>query len=515
MSSMSSAAPQQSGQRRRRRRRSSLREFERRFLSEKYRGGAGTLEIAMIWRDRVTSVEQYDKAEPISIGRGGKNTEASKKLKDEDVTYLVENDSIGDSFELFSAQASGQKVNWTLNLSAMMEGFILVDQPVKGQVKFDLKEAVAAGVAQSKGDGYSITIEGGTRAKVMVGEVVFLVHYVSSTPLVLVKSRSDADRMILISMLAAFTLILGLGLVVYFYPERTTELNLSQSLEDGRLKSVYQRVKEEEKKKKAKKKEKEKKKKAKEKVKEKTKKVVVKKDNKPKVTNPSPDSKNTGEGPPSNNPTDIENYNTVVTAGALSSADQLSALSNLGVSANTEGALGGLKGFSAASGGSRAYAISQSGSGVGGGGTGGGGMGGGSGVGGATGGKGSGKSVGGGGDGLRERSTKTPKLKPGRFQSSGNFDKKIIKRVVSRNKKAITNCYEKQLRKKPNLKGRITISWRIGAAGTVGMVKVKSNEMGDSAVAKCLMSRIKGWKFPAPSGGGAVDVAYPFNFDAQ
>ena len=194
-----------------------------------------------------------------------------------------------------------------------------------------------------------------------------------------------------------------------------------------------------------------------------------------------------------------------------SSADQLSALQNLGLSANADGELGGLKGFNAASDGSRAYAISESGSGVGGGG-----MGGGMGIGGATGGKGSGApNPARGYGGLRERSTRTPKLKPGRFQSSGSFNKKIIKRVVRRNKKALTNCYERQLRKKPNLKGRITISWRIGAAGTVGMVKVKNNGMGDSAVASCLVSRIKGWKFPAPSGGGAVDIAYPFNFDSD
>ena len=206
-----------------------------------------------------------------------------------------------------------------------------------------------------------------------------------------------------------------------------------------------------------------------------------------------------------------------MTSGALKSAATLSALQSMGVNNEAEGALGGLKGFSASSGGASDYAIAMSGAGVGGGGQGGGGMGGGSGVGGSTSGKGSGKGGYGAsaGGGIKERGQKTPVLKPGRFQSSGSFDKKIIKRVVTRNKRKITNCYERQLRKNPGIKGRITIKWRISSTGNVDMASVAGNEMGNSAVANCLVTTVKGWRFPAPTGGTAVEVKYPFNFDAK
>jgi TonB family protein len=121
-----------------------------------------------------------------------------------------------------------------------------------------------------------------------------------------------------------------------------------------------------------------------------------------------------------------------------------------------------------------------------------------------------------GGDGGEvEQGMPKPALKPAEATTSGGYDKVIIRRVINQKKSETTNCYLKELVKEPALKGRITIKWRITAKGEVESVEVASNEMGNDAVAQCLVTRIKGWKFPAPKGGGTVDVSYPFTFDSK
>ena len=112
----------------RRRRQPPLREFERRFLSEKYRGGGGVLEIAMIWKGEVTSIRQFDKGEPITIGSGG--AETLKKTKQ--TTYMLEHEAFGERFELFTPVGDAKSPKWTLNVNGKMDGFVLVDPPVNG-----------------------------------------------------------------------------------------------------------------------------------------------------------------------------------------------------------------------------------------------------------------------------------------------------------------------------------------------------------------------------------------------
>ena len=54
------------------------------------------------------------------------------------------------------------------------------------------------------------------------------------------------------------------------------------------------------------------------------------------------------------------------------------------------------------------------------------------------------------------------------------------------------------------------MTWIIAATGSVAKVKVKESTMRNPAVERCIAAKIKTWKFPAPSGGGIVEVNYPF-----
>jgi hypothetical protein len=92
----------------------------------------------------------------------------------------------------------------------------------------------------------------------------------------------------------------------------------------------------------------------------------------------------------------------------------------------------------------------------------------------------------------------------------GGLDRDQIAAVVQRNMGQIIYCYESGLQTKPTLKGRLTARWVINGHGTVNMSKVAHSSVGDGRVESCIVSKIRGWKFPKPVGGVNVDVTYPF-----
>ena len=91
----------------------------------------------------------------------------------------------------------------------------------------------------------------------------------------------------------------------------------------------------------------------------------------------------------------------------------------------------------------------------------------------------------------------------------------VIKRVINENKAQVRYCYERALQKDPALAGRIVIRWIISATGSVAAARVKESSLADESVGKCITTRVKRWKFPAPSGGGIVEVSYPFVFRSE
>jgi hypothetical protein len=72
-------------------------------------------------------------------------------------------------------------------------------------------------------------------------------------------------------------------------------------------------------------------------------------------------------------------------------------------------------------------------------------------------------------------------------------------------------CYDNALAQDPTLRGKVTVSARIGANGQVCNAGIASNEMGSQAVASCVSGYFRGASFPAPRNG-CVDVNIPINF---
>jgi len=97
----------------------------------------------------------------------------------------------------------------------------------------------------------------------------------------------------------------------------------------------------------------------------------------------------------------------------------------------------------------------------------------------------------------------------------GGMDKEAIRRVIREHIREIRNCYERELQKSPDLYGKIVLEWDIEEEGRVSRCVVKSNALGNDAVAQCIASRLKTWKFPDPPKDQVGRVVFPFVFSSQ
>ncbi|MGB0678515.1 MAG: TonB family protein [Polyangiales bacterium] len=112
------------------------------------------------------------------------------------------------------------------------------------------------------------------------------------------------------------------------------------------------------------------------------------------------------------------------------------------------------------------------------------------------------------------RQNRVPKIRGGAVQSVGSLSKETIRRVVRRHLNEVKHCYEQQLNQRPDLAGRVTISFIISPTGAVQSSTVASSTIGNRQVETCVASAVRRWAFPAPDGGGIVVVNYPFMLSA-
>jgi len=94
----------------------------------------------------------------------------------------------------------------------------------------------------------------------------------------------------------------------------------------------------------------------------------------------------------------------------------------------------------------------------------------------------------------------------------GSLDKELIRQVIRSHRDQIRYCYETQLARFPNLKGKVQVKFIISAAGTVASSSVSQSTVGNGELDSCVAGRVRTWIFPKPKGGGVVVVVYPFLF---
>jgi len=100
----------------------------------------------------------------------------------------------------------------------------------------------------------------------------------------------------------------------------------------------------------------------------------------------------------------------------------------------------------------------------------------------------------------------------GKTRIIGALSQKVVGDYIKRYWAQFKFCYERELSKNPNLYGKISINFTIDGSGRVSEATTIQTTMNNANVEECLLRVIRRIRFPQPKGGGEVIVTYPFLF---
>lgn len=125
--------------------------------------------------------------------------------------------------------------------------------------------------------------------------------------------------------------------------------------------------------------------------------------------------------------------------------------------------------------------------------------------------------MGGDGGGLDLKKKGSLKISAPEFLKGGSLtggrSKASIMRVVMQNIAALRYAYNKRLRDKPGLTGKITVKFAIDEFGKVIFTQVVESTMGDSELEVTVKEKISRWVFEKiDKPGDVTEVVYPFVF---
>ncbi|MBS1962510.1 MAG: AgmX/PglI C-terminal domain-containing protein [Bdellovibrionales bacterium] len=92
----------------------------------------------------------------------------------------------------------------------------------------------------------------------------------------------------------------------------------------------------------------------------------------------------------------------------------------------------------------------------------------------------------------------------------GGLDRSVIQATIAKYLSQVRACYEAGLRKNAGLMGQVAMAFEINGGGNLNYSKVARSSLGSPEVETCISEKMMGWKFPKPTGGVNVKVAYPF-----
>lgn len=103
-------------------------------------------------------------------------------------------------------------------------------------------------------------------------------------------------------------------------------------------------------------------------------------------------------------------------------------------------------------------------------------------------------------------------IKTEQIEAKGVLDSESIREAVMKKMSSIKYCYESQLKKNPNLQGKIVVNFTIDKNGEVSRYSIESSTLNDEEVENCILRVIRRIKFPPPQNGESVEVSYPLVF---
>ncbi|MDR2694150.1 MAG: AgmX/PglI C-terminal domain-containing protein [Chitinispirillales bacterium] len=125
--------------------------------------------------------------------------------------------------------------------------------------------------------------------------------------------------------------------------------------------------------------------------------------------------------------------------------------------------------------------------------------------------------AGGGGGGLELKKKGELRVSSPDFLRGGSLtggrSRASIQRVIMQNMAALRYAYNRRLREKTGLCGKITVKFAIDEFGKAVLAQVVESTMNDSSLEHTVISRIKSWSFERlDKPGDVTEVTYPFVF---
>jgi TonB family protein len=90
------------------------------------------------------------------------------------------------------------------------------------------------------------------------------------------------------------------------------------------------------------------------------------------------------------------------------------------------------------------------------------------------------------------------------------FDPQLLARAIRGHLSDLRACYERALKRHPEIAGRLVLRFTLTPAGTVAAVEVEEDTLGDPDVTACVRHALSLWRFPSPPR--KVEVTFPFVF---
>jgi TonB family protein len=90
------------------------------------------------------------------------------------------------------------------------------------------------------------------------------------------------------------------------------------------------------------------------------------------------------------------------------------------------------------------------------------------------------------------------------------FDAQLLARTIRGRLAEVRACYERALKRRPDIGGRLVLRFTLTPAGTVASVDVDEDTLHDPDVTACVRNAVARWRFPAPPR--SVEVTFPFVF---
>jgi len=105
----------------------------------------------------------------------------------------------------------------------------------------------------------------------------------------------------------------------------------------------------------------------------------------------------------------------------------------------------------------------------------------------------------------QDKQVKQDKVKPGRSDEE-------IQVVFDRYKEALYRIYNRELRKKPLLKGQLVLRLTIEASGKVSKCVIDSSDLNAPALEKKIVARVLEFNFGKKPGASTITILYPIDF---